>query len=187
MTTWKRGREILSQRLKVGELPFDLFTEQILQSPPVRVPGIAVFMYGNPRTTPPALLHNLKHNKVLHERVVLLTVRTEEIPHVPEAERVTVEEIGHGFFRVVLNYGFMEDPNVPAALQLARRPGLEFKPLETSYFLGRENLIATRRKRGMAIWREKLFASMSKNARSASSFFHLPPNRVVELGAQIEL
>jgi KUP system potassium uptake protein len=110
-----------------------------------------------------------------------------KIPHVPPSERVTVEDIGHGFYRVVVSYGFMEDPNIPVALQLARRPGLEFRPLETSYFLGRENLIATRRKRGMAIWREKLFAGMSRNARSASSFFRLPPNRVVELGAQVEL
>jgi KUP system potassium uptake protein len=187
MTTWKRGREILAQRLKIGELPFDVFTETILRNPPVRVPGTAVFMYGNPSTTPPALLHNLKHNKVLHERLVLLTIRTEEIPHVPIADRISVEDLGHGFFRVVLAYGFMEDPNVPAALLLAKAHGLEFKVMDTTYFLGRENLIATSRRRGMAVWREKLFAWMSKNSRAATSFFRLPPNRVVELGAQIEL
>jgi KUP system potassium uptake protein len=187
MTTWKRGREILAQRLKVGELPFEVFTESILRKPPVRVPGTAIFMYGNTATTPPALLHNLKHNKVLHERVVLLTIRTEEIPHVPTSERVRVEDLGHGFFRVVLTYGFMEDPNVPASLQLAKSQGLEFKTMDTTYFLGRENLIATSRRRGMAVWREKLFAWMSKNSRAATSFFRLPPNRVVELGAQIEL
>jgi KUP system potassium uptake protein len=187
MTTWKRGREILAQRLKVGELPFEVFTESILRNPPLRVPGTAIFMYGNPSTTPPALLHNLKHNKVLHERVVLLTIRTEEIPHVPIAERIQVEDLQHGFFRITLCYGFMEDPNVPIALQLARAHGLEFKVMDTTYFLGRENLIATSRRRGMAVWREKLFAWMSKNSRAATSFFRLPPNRVVELGAQIEL
>jgi KUP system potassium uptake protein len=187
MTTWKRGREILGQRLKVGELPFEVFTESILRKPPVRVPGTAVFMYSNPATTPPALLHNLKHNKVLHERVVLLTIRTEEIPHVPASDRLRVEDLGHGFFRVVLTYGFMEDPNVPAALLLAKAQGLEFRMMDTTYFLGRENLIATSRRRGMAVWREKLFAWMSKNSRAATSFFRLPPNRVVELGAQIEL
>jgi KUP system potassium uptake protein len=187
MTTWKRGREILAQRLKVGELPFEVFTESILRKPPLRVPGTAVFMYGNTATTPPALLHNLKHNKVLHERVVLLTIRTEEIPHVPASDRLRVEDLGHGFFRVVLTYGFMEDPNVPAALQLAKAQGLEFRMMDTTYFLGRENLIATSRRRGMAVWREKLFAWMSKNSRAATSFFRLPPNRVVELGAQIEL
>jgi KUP system potassium uptake protein len=187
MTTWKRGREILAQRLKVGELPFEVFTESILRKPPLRVPGTAVFMYGNTATTPPALLHNLKHNKVLHERVVLLTIRTEEIPHIPTSDRLRVEDLGHGFFRVVLTYGFMEDPNVPAALQLAKAQGLEFRMMDTTYFLGRENLIATSRRRGMAVWREKLFAWMSKNSRAATSFFRLPPNRVVELGAQIEL
>jgi KUP system potassium uptake protein len=187
MTTWKRGREILAQRLKVGELPFEVFTESILRKPPVRVPGTAIFMYGNTATTPPALLHNLKHNKVLHERLVLLTIRTEEIPHIPLSDRVRVENLGHGFFRVVLTYGFMEDPNVPAALLLAKSQGLEFRMMDTTYFLGRENLIATSRRRGMAVWREKLFAWMSKNSRAATSFFHLPPNRVVELGAQIEL
>ena len=187
MTTWKRGREILAQRLKVGELPFDVFTETILRNPPVRVPGTAIFMYSNPSTTPPALLHNLKHNKVLHERLVILTIRTEEIPHVPISERIHVDDLGHGFFRVGLTYGFMEDPNVPAALLLAKPYGLEFKVMDTTYFLGRENLIATSRRRGMAVWREKLFAWMSKNSRAATSFFRLPPNRVVELGAQIEL
>ncbi|HET8655629.1 MAG TPA: potassium transporter Kup [Longimicrobiaceae bacterium] len=187
MTTWKRGREILRHRLKVGELPFDVFAAQMKAHPPTRVSGTAVFMYGNPETTPPALLHNLKHNKVLHERVILLMVRTEDVPHVPAGERVRVQEIGNGFYRVLVCYGFMEDPDVPAAMRLAKSQGLTIRPMETTYFLGRENLIATRRRRGMAVWREKLFSTMSRNARGAASFFRLPPNRVVELGAQIEL
>jgi KUP system potassium uptake protein len=145
-----------------------------------------VFMYSDPAATPPALLHNLKHNKVLHERVVFLVVETAEVPHVPANERATSEDLGAGFHRVILHYGFMEEPNVPRALAELRDKGLELKPLETTYFLGRETLIPTN-KPGMALWRERLFTVMHRNARPATSFFSLPPNRVVELGAQIEL
>ncbi|HEX7088936.1 MAG TPA: potassium transporter Kup [Longimicrobiales bacterium] len=187
LTTWKRGREILAQRIRDRTLPRDLFLANILESPPLRVPGTAVYMYSNPQGTPPALLHNLKHNKVLHERVVFLMVETEEVPFVRAEERATVEHLADGIYHVILHYGFMEDVDVPKALAAIRRDGLEFRPLETTYFLGRETLIASRRQPGMAVWREKLFALMSRNARSAASFFRLPPNRVVELGAQIEL
>jgi len=145
-----------------------------------------VFMYGNRDGTPPALLHSLKHYKVLHERVVLLAVETDEIPHVAQAGRTTVENLGHGFFRIVLHYGFMDEPDVPAALAGIRVDGLDLSPLRTTFFLGRETLIPSRRE-GLAPWREHLFAVMSRNARTATSFFALPPNRVVELGAQIEL
>jgi KUP system potassium uptake protein len=186
MTTWKKGRAILGARLQESTLPVELFLNGLDEDRVTRGPGTAVFMYGNTGGTPPALLHNLKHNKVLHEQVVLLTVETEEIPEVEEAERREVEALGHNFFRVVLRYGFTEDPDVPTALARLRQPGLRIRPMETSYFLGRETLIASR-KPGMAIWREKLFAIMSRNARTATSFFALPPNRVVELGAQIEL
>jgi KUP system potassium uptake protein len=186
MATWKTGRAILAERLQRGTLPIDLFLEDVGGRTVQRVPGTAVFMYGNRSGTPPALLHSLKHYKVLHEKVVLLSVETQEVPHVPEAERVSLEELGHGFYRIVLAYGFMEDPCVPDALAAVRADGLELRPGQISYFLGRETLIPSKNP-GMAPWREHLFAVMSRNARTATSFFGLPPNRVVELGAQIEI
>ncbi len=186
MATWKRGRQILTERLSEGALPVGTFVQDAAAGSSPRVPGTAVFMYSNPEATPPALLHNLKHNKVLHDRVVFLAVVTAEIPHVPPEKRAAVEDLGHGFYRLRLNYGFMEEPNVPESLRALRVRGLEFKPLETTYFLGRETLISSRRP-GMALWREHLFAVMNRNARTATSFFCLPPNRVVELGAQVEL
>ncbi|HEY5610401.1 MAG TPA: KUP/HAK/KT family potassium transporter, partial [Thermoanaerobaculia bacterium] len=186
MTTWRRGREILNERLKEGTLPVDLFISSVRLSPPIRVPGTAVFMHRDPDGIPNALLHSLKHYKVLHERLVLLTILTEEVPHVSGAERVRVDSLGEGIYRIIVRYGFMEDPDIPALLGSVKAPNLEFRPLETTYFLGRETLIATHRP-GMAFWREKLFASMIRNAATAVFFFRLPPNRVVELGAQIEL
>lgn len=186
MTTWKRGREILAQRLRVGTIPFADFIEQVYAEDPVRVQGTAVFMSGNPKAAPPALLHNWRHNHVLHQRVILLSVRTEEQPRVPRAEKVSVEELGDGFFQVVLSHGFMENPHVPRGLRMARHKGLELDMAEVSYFLGRERLYATNRP-GMAIWREKLFAMMSRNSISATDFFSLPPNQVVELGTMVEL
>jgi KUP system potassium uptake protein len=186
MTTWKRGRLILEERLAQVVLPAELFLNDVRAKCPTRVPGTSVFMYSDPDATPPALLHNLKHNKVLHERVVFLVVETEEVPHVPDEERATMEDLGVGFYRVMVRYGFMQEPNVPLALSHLNSDGVEFKPLETSYFLGKETLIPTN-KPGMALWRERLFAVMHRNARPATSFFCLPPNRVVELGAQIEL
>jgi KUP system potassium uptake protein len=186
MSTWKTGRGILAERLQRGTLPIKLFLDDVGSGPRQRVPGTAVFMYGNRDGTPPALLHSLKHYRVLHEKVVLLSVETQEVPHVPDEERVSVEELGHGFFRIVLAYGFMEDPCVPDALALVKVAGLVLRPGQTSYFLGRETLIPSKNP-GMARWREHLFAVMSRNARTATSFFGLPPNRVVELGAQIEI
>ena len=186
MATWKRGRQILTERISEGLLPADLFLKDVAVKSPTRVPGTAVFMYSNPEATPPALLHNVKHNKVLHERVVFLSVETAEVPHIPKEERATVEDLGLGFYRVRLNYGFMEEPNVPEALTALQEKGLAFRAQETTYFLGRETLIPSKRP-GMALWREHMFAAMNHNARTATSFFCLPPNRVVELGAQIEL
>jgi KUP system potassium uptake protein len=186
MSTWKTGRRILADRLGSQTLPIELFLNDVAARPPHRVPGTAVFMYGNPSGTPPALLHSLKHYKVLHERTVFLSVMTEEVPHVDPAEGVEVVELGHGFYRIVLHYGFMDEPDVPAALATVRVEGLDLSPGRTSYFLGRETLIPSR-ERGMAPWRERLFAIMSRNARPATAFFGLPPNRVVELGAQIRL
>jgi KUP system potassium uptake protein len=143
-------------------------------------------MTSNPEGTPSALLHNLKHNGVLHEQVVLLTILTEDVPHVPALERVEVEPLEQGFVRVVARYGFMENPSVPDILKQCREQGLQFQLMRTSFFLGRETLIPAK-KPGMARWRERLFAWMSRNARSATAFFRIPPNRVVELGAQVEL
>jgi KUP system potassium uptake protein len=153
---------------------------------PVRVPGTAVFMTAQPTGTPPALAHNMRYNKVLHEHVVVLTVATAQVPHVPATERVSVQPLGYDMFNVRVQYGFMEDPNVPAALLQGRAQGLHIDLEDTTYFLGRETIIVTR-KRGMAIWREKLFVLMARNAVRATAFFRLPPERVVELGVQVEM
>ncbi|HEX5829978.1 MAG TPA: potassium transporter Kup [Gemmatimonadaceae bacterium] len=186
LTTWKRGRLILSKRMRDRTLPLKKFLESLMQHPPHRVPGTAIFMYSGAKATPPALLHNLKHNKVLHEHVVFLSIRTEEVPTVPPEERAQVEPLGHGLWQVVLRYGFMQDVDIPAALRAIEQDGLAFPPMETTYFLGCETILATKRP-GMAIWREHLFVLMARNARPATAFFKLPPNRVVELGAQVEL
>jgi len=186
MTTWKRGRDILGARLRERAYPFAQFLKDIAARPPIRVPGTAVFMTGSPAGTPITLLHNLEHNKVLHEKVVLLTVTTADIPQVPADDRVSVEPLGENFFRVTLVYGFIEEPNVPAALAEAREQGLRIDPKTTTYFLGRETLLATRRP-GMAVWRERLFVLMSRNAMRATAFFRIPSDRVVELGLQLEL
>jgi KUP system potassium uptake protein len=186
MATWKRGRQILGARLQEEVLPLDLFLADIERKPPLRVPGTAVFMTGSPQGVPPALLHNLKHNKVLHERVALLTVVTEEIPKVRTDHRLQVEDLGFGICRLVGRYGFMETANVPRLLEEAGRYGLEFPIMTTTYFLGRETLIPSSRP-GMARWREWLFSFMSRNAQSATTFYSIPVNRVVELGTQVEI
>ncbi len=186
MSTWKRGRQILSERLRQVTLPLDAFLSDIEHNPPLRVPGTGVFMTSNPEGVPAALLHNLKHNKIIHQQLVLLTVVTEEIPHVGRKDRLEVESLGNGFYRLVAHYGFMEDPRMNEILRVARHKGLDLKPMETTFFLGRETLIPSK-KPGMAMWREELFSVMSRNAQGATAFFGIPPNRVVELGAQIEL
>lgn len=186
MTTWATGRRILGERLKPTMLPIDLFLESIRMSPPVRVKGTAVFMSGSRDGTPLALLHNLKHNKVLHDRILLLTMQTVQIPVVAEKERVTVEALGDGFYRVIANYGFIEKPNAPELLLSVSDAGGRIVIEETTFFIGRETVLSTHRK-GMARWRERLFAWMGKNAVSAVDFFGLPPNRVVELGTQVEM
>jgi KUP system potassium uptake protein len=186
MTTWKRGRAILAERLRTQTFPLDLFLSNVGSNPPLRVPGVAVFMTGNAVGTPPALMHNLKHNKVLHQKVVLLTLSTAEVPHIREDERVVIEPLEHGVYRVIARYGYMEYPDVPALLEELKGKGLELRMMETTFFLGRETLIPSRRA-GMALWREALFAWMSRNAQAATAYFKLPPNRVVELGTQVEL
>ncbi|RYZ35576.1 MAG: potassium transporter Kup, partial [Myxococcaceae bacterium] len=177
---------ILAGKLRASSLGLKDLLGSFGDHPPVRVPGTAIFMTGNPEGTPPALLHNLKHNKVLHEQVVLLTIIPEEIPHVAGVERVEVEPLEQGFVRVVARYGFMENPSIPDVLKRCREKGLQFQLMGTSFFLGRETLIPTK-KRAMAGWREALFSWMSRNARSATAYFRIPPNRVVELGSQVEL
>ncbi|MBA4029701.1 MAG: potassium transporter Kup [Planctomyces sp.] len=187
MTTWKRGRQILAARLFERAYPIDSFLKDISLRAPVRVPGTAVFMSGSGQGTPPALMQNIEHNKVLHEQVVLLTVKTEQTPHVDDAERVSIETLAPGIFRVMLTYGFMEDPDIPRAMMLIRDGGFTFDPGRTTYFLGRESLLASAKRGGMAAWRERLFATMSHNATSATRYFCLPPDRVIELGSQLEI
>ena len=186
MTTWKKGRRILASRMLSLAIPIEDFLSDVARNAPVRVPGTAVFMNGTGSGTPPALEHNLEHNKVLHERVVLLTVKTRQVPHVAPADRVRVEPLGHEFYRVTVNYGFMEDPDVPGVLASLRPPDPVFDAAEATYFLGRETVIAGKHP-GMMLWREKLFALMSRNASSATAYFCLPPDRVVELGSQVEI
>ena len=187
MTTWKTGRAALAQSLFEATIPLKTFLADLARSKPYRVPGTAVFMTSNLSGAPPVLIHHFKHNKVLHERVILLSVQTTDEPEVAEAERFAVEEIGEGFFSVKLSYGFMQSPNVPAALELTRtHHGLDVDLENVSFYLGRETLIRTGKTK-MARWRKLLFSLMSKNARSATKFFCIPPNRVVELGTQIEL
>lgn len=151
-----------------------------------RVSGTAVFLASTPDAIPPALLHNLKHNKVLHERVVVLTVATEQVPHVPADKRTEVADLGQGFCRIILRYGFMDEVDVPTELSRIIAVGAPFKAMETSYFLARQTLIPSSRP-GMSLWREKLFAWMVRNAASAMEFFKLPTNRVIELGSQVEI
>jgi len=186
MTTWKTGRRLVAERLTARAIPLEDFIEMVSAAQPVRVPGTAVFMTAQPVGTPPALAHNLRHNKVMHEHVVVLTVSTAQQPHVAPEDRISIEALGHDLFNVRVQYGFMEDPDVPAALREARGMGLPIDTDDLTYFLGRETIIVTRRK-GMAVWREKLFVLMARNAVRATAFFRLPPERVVELGVQVEM
>jgi len=186
LTTWKRGRSLLMKRLAEDAMPLDLFIQSIEASPPQRVSGTAIFLTSTPNRVPHALLHNLKHNKVLHERVVFLTIVMRDIPYVPDEDRGEVSDLGCNFYRLMADYGFKDDPDIPELLEDCGRKGFAFDMMETSFFVSRETLIATVSP-GMALWREKLFVSLSKNATKASEFFHVPTNRVVELGTQVEL
>ncbi|HSQ98995.1 MAG TPA: potassium transporter Kup [Sphingomicrobium sp.] len=185
LTTWAKGRQLMIARMNEASLPMEIFIKSAAPSA-ARVPGTAVFMTSSSSGVPHALLHNLKHNKVLHERVVLLTVRIEDVPYVPDEKRLETRDYSAGFFRVLLRYGFMEEINVPAALAQLKDIGPQCKMMDTSFFLARQTLLPSSRP-GMAIWREKLFAWMLRNAESAMEFFKLPTNRVVELGSQVEI
>ena len=186
MSTWKTGRRILALRMRENSMSINDFLSGIRLSPPQRVEGTAIFMSGNLHIAPSALLHNLKHNQVLHRRTVILSVVTEDIPHVSKKDCCELEDVGEGIYLLVLHFGFMDEPYVPKILSTIEVGGEPFKMMETTFFLGHETVIPSERP-GMAIWREHLFKLMSRNARTATSFFDLPPNRVVEMGVQIEL
>ena len=186
MTTWKRGREILAKRMLEKTVPLKMLLADLAAEPPIRVPGTAVFMYGTADHTPPALVHNLAHNKVLHEKVVFLTVVTEDVPHVDPRERVTIKHIGKGFHTVLARYGFMDDPDIDDVLGACQTQSLDIRMEGTTFFLGRETLVASDRP-GMPQWREELFAFMSRNALRATAFFKIPANQVFEVGTQVEL
>lgn len=186
MSTWRRGRMVLSNQLADSTLGIEAFIKDVNNHKPHKVPGIAVFFSGNPSGTPRALLHNYKHNLVIHERNVVLSVKTEEQPFVNVADRLKLENLGSGFYRCIIRYGFSETPDVPAALKLAPASEITFSPMLTTFFLGRESLVFTGES-NMVSWRKRLFGYMSRNALDATSFFQLPANRVVELGAQVEL
>jgi KUP system potassium uptake protein len=186
MTTWKRGKQLLAERIDEGGLPLPIFIGSIRVQPPHRVQGTAVFLTARSDAVPHALLHNMLHNQVLHEQVVLLTVVYEDRPRVPADQRFEVEAHGEGFYRVILHFGFIDEPDVPAALALCHLAELDFSPMRTTYFLSRETVIPSKME-GMARWREALFAFMLKNANGNLRFFKLPFNRVIELGTQVEM
>jgi KUP system potassium uptake protein len=186
MSTWKRGRGMIAERLQKGSLPFSGFLASLGADSIHRVPGTSVFMSRDPEATPAAMLHNLKHNKVLHERVVLLSVVSEEIPEVPEPEQVQVEDLGKGFYRVIARHGFMQSPGVPEVLKAAAARGLDLDLMTTTFFLSRETLVPDAH-RGLQAWRDHLFAFLSQNASRPTDFFRIPPNRVVEMGMQLRL
>jgi KUP system potassium uptake protein len=186
MLTWKRGRGLVFQNLQKHAIPLDDFLQSLFVAPPVRVPGTAIFLRGESEGVPHALLHNLAHNKVLHERVIFLTVHNHEVPWIPLTERVHVHHLGKNCYQINVHYGFKDEPNIPQALELTKDQGLEFEALETSYFIARQTVIPTP-SGGMAPWREHLFVTMSRNARGAADYYQVPTNRVIELGTQVEI
>ncbi len=187
MVTWKRGRALLAERVAADALPWEAFMADIEATKPHRVPGTAVFLTSTRRGTPNVLLHHFKHNKVLHDQVVILSVVTDDVPEVPPKQSVRYKAFGQGFWAVTAHYGFMQSPNVLEALRRCRPAGLRLNPNDTSYYLGRETLVPTPGRTGMSQWRKRLFRLLSRNARSATDFFNIPPNRVVEIGTHIEL
>jgi KUP system potassium uptake protein len=186
MMTWKRGRQILNEKLRSDAIDLKSFLESVFAAPPVRVPGTAVFLTAEPGTVPNALLHNLKHNKVMHEHNLFVTVRNHEVPWIGLDGRAQIQPLGHHCWQVTLHYGFKNDPDVPRALEQIRNMGCELEPMTTSYFLSRDVVVPTIGG-GMATWREKLFAQMHHNASGAAEFLNLPSNSVVELGSKVEI
>ncbi|QNH11722.1 potassium transporter Kup [Xanthomonas sp. SI] len=187
MRTWRRGRELLREEIRKDGIQIDSFLPGLMLAPPVRVPGTAVFLTADATVVPHALMHNLKHNKVLHERNVFLTVETLPVPYASAKQRLKMDAIGDEFYRVIVRFGFMETPDVPLALMRScDQGGIYFDPMDTTYFASRETIVASAN-RGMPIWRDKLFAVMHRNAAPATGFFRIPGNRLVELGAQVEI
>ena len=185
LTTWAKGRRLMMARMRESAMPIEVFIKSAATSA-TRVQGTAVFMTATPDGVPHALLHNLKHNKVLHERIIILTVFNDEVPYVDDEDRIEVKDLGANFYRMIVRYGFMQEPDIPAVLKLVENCGPRIKMMDTSFFLARQTLLAADRP-GMPIWREKLFAWMLANSESAMEFFKLPTNRVVELGSQVEI
>ena len=187
LTTWRRGRKVLQRNIGDG-MPLELFVKNVMEGEraPVRVPGPAVFMSSSPTATPRALGHNIKHNKVVHDQVVVLTILVENVPHVPRERCLEIHDLGYGFSRVIARYGFMGSPDVPDLIELCREKGLDINMFKAAFFLGREHIISTKR-RGMMRWRERLFIIMSRNAQDATGFFGIPSNQVIELGLQVEI
>ena len=187
MVTWRRGRERLIARVRDSSPPLAGFLASLFAFPPQRVPGTAVFLTASPDATPNALLHSLKHYKVLHEQNIFLTVESEDLPWVPAGERIACDRVAPGCWRIVARYGFMEQPDVALALEICAPEGLHLDPMEVTYFLSREKIVPCVRERGIARWRDRIFAAMARNAGSITDFFNVPTNRVVELGTRIEL
>ena len=184
MWTWVRGTQILSNKTRKDSLPLTDLIEMLRARPPHRAPGTAIFLTSDPDVAPVALMHNLKHNKVLHEKNIILTVRTTDRPRVPDSERVTIEPISDDFKKLTISYGFMERPNIPKALGVCRKQGLKFDIMSTSFFLGRRSVVASA-SQGMPMWQDRLFIFLTRNAANPTDFFHIPPGRVVELGTQV--
>lgn len=193
MTTWQKGRQVLFRRLKERSMPIEDFCEKLLREPPMRVTGTAIYMSGDPWGVPVPLLHNLKHNKVLHQRVAILTIQTKEVPYVAKKDRITIQEVIPNMYRILANYGFMETPKMKHILDACREKDINFNVNESTFVLGRETIIpdkAPNRRPGeesMSYWRERLFAIMSKNAQRPTAFFRIPPNQVIEVGIQVEI
>jgi len=186
MRTWRRGREVLHEQIQKGGITLDVFLPGLMLAPPARVEGTAIFLTSDKGVAPQAMLHNLKHNKVLHARNVFLTVETLNVPHASKPTRFEITQMGDGFYRIVLRFGFMQIPDVPKALAHAGEHGIVFDPMDTTYFVSRETVVASAQL-GMPVWRDKLFALMHRNAAPANQFFRIPGNRLVELGAQVEI
>ncbi|NQW45664.1 MAG: KUP/HAK/KT family potassium transporter, partial [Deltaproteobacteria bacterium] len=184
--TWRRGTQILAERMSERSISYEKFMKDIQEHPPVRIPGTAVYLTGTDEGVSQALIHNLRHNRVLNENVVSVTVRTAPVAHIHPDKHLQVTKLESGFYTVIIYYGFMDRPNIPMALELAKDLGLDCELLNVAYFIGRRTLLATDRP-GMAIWREQLFAMMAKNAQNSGVFFKIPPDRVIEIGYQVEL
>lgn len=186
MLTWKRGRDLVRANLQKHAIPLEDFLSSLFYDPPLRVPGLAIFMRGPGDGVPHAMLHNLSHNQVLHERVVFLTVYQRDVPWVPFSERIQIHDLGHNCYQLDMHYGFKNEADIPKALELSKEQGFDFNMMETSFFIARQTVIPTPGS-GMALWRERLFAGMSRNARDAADYYHIPANRVIELGTQVEI